>query len=206
MKISSDNPNNENSDESPDHLSDAEETSKPVSLVMNYTIDADRNLSRILDGQKIFIQKLQRSIHRMVEYNGFAYYVDVFGDCFVIRESPVFLFGIMTKPLYFAVANERVYTVDKYARVWMHALDGRIREIAFIGEGILDAHISEEYCALVTDGEECVVEYRAPKEQQERKLMMFDERFRHLETIEIEKFLGFEKSGAKYQSGARGAD
>lgn len=167
-------------------------------LPIGYTVDKDKNLSRIVNSEKVFIQKLQRQIYKMIEYSDQTYFIDVFGDCFVIDELPKFLFGILSKPIFFAITQERIYTIDKYSRVWMHGLDGEIQSIVFIGERIHSAWISDSYCAVVTNGEKNIIEYRVEMECKERKLMIFDDKFNPSQTIEIEKLIAYEENGVKY--------
>lgn len=167
--------------------------------VLDYTVDAEKNLSKTIDDKKILVQKLSKAVYKMLAYEGKVYLADVAGDCFVIKDKPRFLLGILSQPKYFTILNDRIYLADKYSRVWVYDLDGEILNIAFIGEGIVQCHICDAYCAVTTDGEPSVIEYHNPKTPVERKLMMFDYDLRPLKTIDIEGPVVFDAGGVRYQ-------
>lgn len=151
---------------------------------------------------KILIQKLARNLFKMCLFEEKVYFIDAFGDCFVIEnDKVVFLFGILSYPQYFAVLNHRIYAVDKYSRIWVHELDGEILNIAFGQENILSMQINENYCYLVTNGEKNEIEYGINKEidKSERKLMLFDRSFDLLNEYKIEKLVDSSHNSISYQ-------
>ncbi|KAM0679925.1 hypothetical protein GINT2_001866 [Glugoides intestinalis] len=151
---------------------------------------------------KIFIQKLARNIFKMCLFEEKVYFIDAFGDCFLIEnEKTVFLFGILSYPQYFTVLNHRIYAVDKYSRIWVHELDGEILNIAFAQENILSMQINENYCHIVTNGKKNEVEYGQDKQIDitERKLMIFDRSFVLLNEYTIEKLVESNNQRISYQ-------
>ncbi|ELA42172.1 uncharacterized protein VICG_00815 [Vittaforma corneae ATCC 50505] len=147
------------------------ESNNPVQA-MNYAVDTQKNLVKIVDEQSIFIQKLKKAVFKMVEYRNAVYFIDTFGDCFVIETTPKFLFGVLSHPCDFEIINDRIYSVDKYSRVWVHSLQGEIINIAFIGEKILKCCFRKDMCVIVTNKEPNTVSYYA-KEESSRKERYF---------------------------------
>lgn len=141
-----------------------ERESKIQKKALTYTVDSEKRLSKTIDGQSIFVQKLKKTVFKMVEYEDAVYFIDTFGDCFVIDETPKFLFGMLSQPLCFDVVNDRIYSVDKYSRVWIHTLLGELINIAFIGEKILKCSFRENMCIVMTNKEPNVVNYYERKE------------------------------------------
>lgn len=131
----------------------------------------------------------------MVCYDGNYYFIDTFGDCFQIKETIVFLFGILSQPAYFHILNSRIYTIDKYSRAWVHDLEGEILNISFLKEKVINANIRTDYCSVTTDGKPLIIDYTEKQDQDdivENKLMIFDRSFELIRSLDIEKVLKYE--------------
>lgn len=179
-----------------------------------FLVDSDKNLFKIKNGEKIFIQKLKKHILKVVEFEESCFFMDTFGDCFrfnnQIEDSScdlTFLFGVLSTPLYFNVLNNRIYTVDKYSRAWVHDLDGEIINIAFINENILDIHVNNNYCCAVTDGNERKIEYRIePGKANEKettnsnRVKIFDRSFDLLRCLSVDRVISVENDKISYET------
>ena len=163
-----------------------------------FKIDQEKNLFRKVQNEYILIQKLKKDIYKMANFGNDVYFMDTFGDCFVIKDTPVFIFGILSQPLYFNVYNNRIYSIDKYSRVWVHDLEGEILNISFLKENIQNVNIRSDYCSVTTDGELVTVDYDFKNEKQnntvEKKLMIFDRSFELIKCLNIDRVVEYQDS------------
>lgn len=165
-----------------------------------FNVDSNKNLTKIVDGEDKFITKLSKSVFKMIEYEKETYFIDSFGDCFKITDQPKFLFGILSQPSFFSILNDKVYSVDKYSRVWVHSLAGEIINIGFVQENIIKCHFGTNFYFIATDGELNKINYYEEKEiKNERKLIIFNISFEILKAIEIDKIIEFSEDKVKYE-------
>lgn len=162
-----------------------------------FKVDNTKNLYRKVGNEFVLVQKLKKDIYKMISYENTVFYMDTFGDCFVIREEIKFLFGILSQPAYFNILNNRIYSVDKYSRVWVHDLEGEILNISFLKENIKTVNIRNDYCSVTTDGKPVEIDYNVEESEKcilEKKLMIFDRSFALIRCQEIEKVVKYEDS------------
>lgn len=162
-----------------------------------FKIDENKNLFRKVENEYILVQKLKKDIYKMVAFDNIVFYMDTFGDCFVIKEVPVFVFGILSQPTYFNILNSRIYSIDKYSRVWVHDLEGEILNISFVKENIKNVNIRSSYCSVTTDGELFSIDYSHDSHtntSHEKKIMIFDRSFELLKSQFIDKIVKYEDS------------
>ncbi|KAI5149532.1 hypothetical protein ENBRE01_0966 [Enteropsectra breve] len=118
-----------------------------------YEVDSNKNLYYSDASGKKLICKLKKHIYKMTDYEGHTYFIDNFGDCFVLNGEPVFITGTLGSPSYFAIRNSRIFIGDDYGRMWISALDGTIIHILFGKNEIKDWIAGESHSALVTEKE-----------------------------------------------------
>lgn len=161
---------------------------------LGFKIDENKNFYHKRGNDLILIDKLKKDIYKMIAYEGNTYFIDTFGDCFQIKEKPIFIFGILSQPCYFNVVNNRIYSIDKYSRAWIHDLEGEILNVSFLKEKIINVRIFADYCSVTTDGKPLVIDYyeKIDKENCEEKcLMIFDRSFELLRSIRVDKILEY---------------
>lgn len=169
-----------------------------------FLIDSQKCLYKKVDGELKLLQKLSKKVFEVNFYDGKLYFIDTFGDCFVIEnDEPVFLFGILSYPAHFSVLNHRIYAIDKHSRVWVTDLDGEILNIAFVDSEIMKIHLSENYCSISTNGLKKKIAYGKTEEidRTERVLLVFDRSFDLLSKIDIEKVVEFGENHISYEVG-----
>ena len=155
-----------------------------------FKIDSEKNLFIKTGNDFVLVQKLKKDIYKMVQFENSTFFIDTFGDCFIMKTVPVFLFGILSTPTYFNVLNNRIYSIDKYSRVWIHDIEGEILNISFLKENIKTVIIKNDYCSITTDGQASVVDYsNVQSESIEKFLMIYNRSFELIKRQNIEKVL-----------------
>lgn len=162
---------------------------------LGFKVDQEKNLYQRKGDEYVSIFKLKKDIYQMTSYDGNIYFIDTFGDCFYIKEVPVFIFGILSQPFYFKVCNNRIYSIDKYSRAWVHDLEGEILNISFLKEKVVNVNIRADYCSVTTNGKPLVIDYYENEDKQnldEKRLMIFDRSFELLRSILVDKVLEYQ--------------
>ncbi|ADM11419.1 uncharacterized protein Eint_041300 [Encephalitozoon intestinalis ATCC 50506] len=109
-------------------------TAPPLISFMSgkYLVDKEKNL-HVVDGPVLRnASKLNRNIFCLVEHEGTAYVADRFGDVYRIEnEGCKYVLGTLSYLTGMAIYNGRILLSDKYGRIRISEMNGRILDYRF---------------------------------------------------------------------------
>jgi len=106
-------------------------------LSEKYLVDCEKNVYALDDMELRKIAKLKRNIFCLQERDGVVYVADRFGDVHIIENGTCrYVLGILSYMTGMAIHKQSILLSDKYGRIRVSELGGRIIKYVFLHEPI----------------------------------------------------------------------
>lgn len=135
------------------------ETQSTVVFVAGcWAVDSEKSLFVLEDGRLRRMFRLRRGIFCLLEHASGTYVADRFGDVYRIRDTGCeYVLGMLSYPTAMAIYNESILVGDKYGRIRISSLDGRIAGYLY-GEPVVSLVCIGGFLVVVSSGQAVLYE------------------------------------------------
>lgn len=109
-----------------------------------YIVDKNKILYKKEANNYAKIAEIKRHLFAMSQNKNATYFIDNYGDCYIVNEKCEFLYGILCKPMFWGIFNNDFITLDSYKRIWIYDIKGKLKNILFFKKKVKDVIINEK--------------------------------------------------------------